>query len=68
MGVSALGGTLATHPFIDPRQLQVSPPAVGASAGTAFPKVSTQTAGTAFVRPDAVPPPKDLGRVVDVKL
>jgi hypothetical protein len=68
MNVAGIGGVTGSHPFVDPRQLDGPKPAVGASAGTAFARPSISTAGTAFVSPTAVPPPKDLGRHVDVKL
>lgn len=65
-GVS--GSAMSTHPFVDPRSMEGPRPAVGAAAGTAFVRPQTQSTGTAFVSPDAVPPMKDLGRLVDLKL
>jgi hypothetical protein len=67
MNVSGVS-SIASHPFIDPRTLDGPKPAVGASAGTAFSRPTVTTSGTAFVRPTAVPPPRDLGRHVDVSL
>lgn len=69
MDVSGISGSAyPTHPFIDPRSLDGPRAAVGANAGTAFVKPQTQSTGTAFVTPNAVPPMKDLGRMVDLKL
>ena len=68
MSVSAVSGGKPTHPFVDPREPDSPKPAVGASAGTAFPRPSTTAVTTSFVSPTAVPPPRDLGRVVDRQL
>jgi len=61
-------GAYPVHPFVDPRGLDVPKPALGANAGTAFVRPSTAGTGNAFVSPNAVPPPRDLGRLVDKKL